>query len=246
MLHPTLPGRNLQSSVMPNTFVIGDIHGAHTALKQCLKRANFDYENDTLISLGDVCDGWPETRECIDELLAIKNLIYILGNHDLWTLEWMKTGQADSLWIQQGGKATVDSYQKGIPQPHLHFLEKAHLYFINDNKLFVHAGIIPTQSIKQQNEDTFLWDRTLAHTVLDFYNRGIYEKMTVYDEVYLGHTPVSLLKPINACDVWLMDTGAGWSGVLSMMEINSKETFISDPTPDLYPGIQGRRKRNAA
>jgi len=230
---------------MPNTFVIGDIHGAHRALKQCLERANFDYDNDTLISLGDVCDGWPETKECIDELLSVKNIIYILGNHDLWTLEWMKTGQADTIWVQQGGKATLDSYQKGIPKSHVNFLEKARLYLINDNKLFVHAGIIHTKSIKKQNEETFLWDRTLARTALNFYNIGKYEKLTPYDEVYLGHTPVSSLQPIHACEVWLMDTGAGWSGVLSMMEINTKEIFTSNPTPDLYPGITGRRKRAA-
>jgi serine/threonine protein phosphatase 1 len=231
---------------MPNTFVLGDIHGALRALKQCLERANFDYERDTLICLGDVCDGWPETKECIDELLEVRNLVYILGNHDLWTLEWMKTGKADPLWLQQGGKATLDSYQTGIRQTHLNFLEKALPYFISHNRLFVHAGINPTQSIKQQDEDTFLWDRTLAHTALDFYNKGLNEKLTVYDEVYLGHTPISSLSPIHACDIWLMDTGAGWSGVLSIMEINSKEIFTSDPAHSLYPGIPGRRRRDKA
>ena len=50
-------------------------------------------------------------------------------------------------------------------------------------------------------------------------------------------------KPINACEVWLMDTGAGWSGVLSMMNVNTKEVFSSDPVPSLYPGITGRKRR---
>jgi len=47
------------------TFVIGDIHGAYKALIQCLKRSKFDYDRDRLICLGDVVDGYPETKECI-------------------------------------------------------------------------------------------------------------------------------------------------------------------------------------
>ena len=69
-------------------FVMGDIHGAFHALKQCLERSSFDYKHDVLICLGDVCDGWPQTYECVEELLKIENLIFILGNHDFWALQW--------------------------------------------------------------------------------------------------------------------------------------------------------------
>jgi serine/threonine protein phosphatase 1 len=37
-----------------------------------------------------------------------------------------------------------------------------------------------------------------------------------------------------------MDTGAGWDGCLSIMDINSKEFFTSDPVPSLYPEDSGR------
>jgi len=37
-----------------------------------------------------------------------------------------------------------------------------------------------------------------------------------------------------------MDTGAGWEGVLSMMNIDTKELFQSDLVADLYPGVRGR------
>jgi serine/threonine protein phosphatase 1 len=39
-----------------------------------------------------------------------------------------------------------------------------------------------------------------------------------------------------------MDTGAGWSGVLSLMDVENKEVFTSDPVPSLYPGIAGRKR----
>lgn len=228
---------------MSRTFVIGDIHGAHRALVQCLQRAGFDYEKDHLISLGDVCDGWPETKHAIDELMRIKNLTYIFGNHDFWTLEWMRYGHADEVWWEQGGEATVNSF-KGIGfEKHQAFLEGALPYHILDNKLFVHAGINPLRPIQQQTLQIFLWDRKLSRIALDAYYSGTYSKHTEYDEVYLGHTPVPFQKPIQSGEVWLMDTGAGWSGVLSMMDIHTKEIFTSDPVPSLYPGVEGRKRK---
>jgi serine/threonine protein phosphatase 1 len=225
---------------MIKTFVIGDIHGAYRALRQCLERSGFDYEDNNLICLGDVCDGWPETKESIDELLKIKNLTYLLGNHDFWALQWMVTGKAESVWLSQGGAATIRSYQSGIPQEHIDFLGKASPYFLHHNKLFVHAGIDPQHALDEQDLNTFLWDRNLARTALEFYAKKVSKKLTPYDEVYVGHTPIPFKKPIHSCGIWLMDTGAGWTGVLSLMNITSKEVFISDDVPQLYPGEVGR------
>ena len=228
---------------MPSTFVIGDIHGAHPALIQCLERAGFDYDNDTLIALGDVADGWPQTKSCIDELMKINNLIYLLGNHDFWTLEWMESGAIDPIWYDQGGKATIDSYSEGIPNEHITFLKKALPYYIRDNRLFVHAGINPLHPIERQTLQTFLWNRDLARIALSFYQNSMEGMLTSYDEVYIGHTPTAYGRPVQSGGIWLMDTGAGWSGVLSIMNIHTKEYWTSEPVPELYPGIEGRKRK---
>lgn len=227
---------------MNRVFVIGDIHGAYRALRQCLERAQFDYATDSLICLGDVADGWPETNASIRELLKIKNLTYVLGNHDWWTLHWMRSGEIDDLWHSHGGKATVDSYADGIPEEHIHFLRNAPFYHILGEKLFVHAGIDPGTPLDQQDLETFLWDRKLASLALDTHSQTNAGRLTAFDEVYVGHTPIPFPHPIFSMGVWLMDTGAGWSGVLSMMNLETKEVFTSDPVPDLYPGIEGRKK----
>ena len=227
---------------MNRTFVIGDIHGAYHALRQCMDRALFDYEDDTLICLGDVCDGWPHTNACIGDLLKVKNLIYVLGNHDWWTLEWMTSGYKDSTWFSQGGEATVNSYPEGVPESHKALLRNAQTYYILKNKLFVHAGFDPNRPIEMQGIQVFLWDRHLARTAFDFYQKHVDGNLTMYDEVYLGHTPIPYKHPIKACDIWLMDTGAGWSGVLSIMNIDTKEIFTSDEVPTLYPGVKGRSR----
>ena len=228
---------------MSRVFVMGDIHGAYRALRQCLEKSAFDHQHDHLICLGDVADGWPETRACIDELLRIKNLTYILGNHDWWTLQWMLTGRKEEIWFVQGGKATIDSYHEGIPTGHITFLSNAVLHHVYQNKLFVHAGIDPTVPLDKQDKHVLLWDRTLAALALDVYPDSSEKRLSTFDEIYIGHTPIASPTPIKSLGIWLMDTGAGWTGSLSMMNIHTKEMFISDPVPQLYPGIEGRTRK---
>lgn len=228
---------------MRRTFVIGDIHGAYRALRQCLEKSRFDYEADYLICLGDVADGWPETRQVVDELLRVRNLTFLLGNHDWWALQWMRAGKVEQIWYDQGGKATIDSYQDGIPDHHITMLSEAAFYHIVDNKLFVHAGINPQVPLEGQDKNTFLWDRTLASQALDQRQNAHEGRLSTFDEIYIGHTPIPDAAPVYSMGVWLMDTGAGWSGVLSMMNINTKEVYVSDPVPSLYPGVAGRTRK---
>jgi len=98
-------------------FGMGDVHGAHKALLQCLEAVGFDYRIDTLIQLGDVVDGYAEVYECVETLLKIKNLIAIRGNHDDWFRRFLMTYVHPALWTQ-GGMATLASYLKnGCARP---------------------------------------------------------------------------------------------------------------------------------
>lgn len=228
--------------MMPKTFVIGDIHGAHRALLQCFEKSKFNRDEDTLICLGDVADGWPETNQAIEELLKVKNLIYVLGNHDFWTLEWMISGYPEDTWLEQGGQATIDSYHSKAPDEHVQFLKQAKPYHIHKNKLFVHAGIQMDRLLEEQGIQTFLWDRSFARLAKRQHAIDRNKQLTQFDAVFIGHTPIPDPHPIQYCEVWMMDTGAGWSGRLSMMDIDTLESFVSDPIPKLYPGVTGRTK----
>jgi len=226
-----------------STFVIGDIHGGDRALGQCLTRSGFDPGSDRLICLGDVCDGWPETRQVIERLLGLKNLIMILGNHDFMTLDWVRTGVRHPGWMSQGGSNTIASYDGKMPEAHVQLLESASSYLIEKNRLFVHAGILPDKPMDEQGDDIFLWDRTLFRIALDQKLSGTDRPITSFDEIYIGHSPVhnyGWLEPVRSGEVWMMDTGAGWTGKLSMMNIETKEAFTSDPVHTLYPPGSGR------
>ncbi len=210
------------------TFVIGDIHGQHKALQGCLQASGFDHENDRLIALGDVCDRGPQVKECIDELLKIRHLVYIFGNHDAWALEWAIYGRTSEDWMKQGGEATVRSYgSASMPREHVLFLSRAPLYFEEGARLFVHGGFDVKRGVKDTPKDMFFWDRDLAFEaekmsaiLPDFRFRG-------YDEIFIGHTPVTVFhgarEPRRCCNVWMMDTGAGLGGVLTVMDVETKE-----------------------
>lgn len=157
------------------TFVLGDIHGGYKALKQCLERSNFNKKEDVLIQLGDVTDGWSEVYECVEELLTIKNLIAIKGNHDDEFNHWIKFGIHKWNWLQ-GADATAKSYIKhaerddirfipkmrgyltnlttfDIPESHRKFFNTQHNYYIDDNNnCFVHGGFNQHEDFKGQSE----------------------------------------------------------------------------------------------
>ena len=241
------------------TFAIGDIHGAYKALLQCLERSGFNYQEDRLIVLGDVCDGYFEIKQCIDELLKIKHCDYIIGNHDVWALDWATRGIEEELWLNQGGRNTKASYA-GFPMPeaHINFLKNAHLWIEFDNKLFVHAGIEHQKKILKHSLEELTWDRNLVESAWKKAHQKPDFKFSTYDEIYVGHTttqwfarnkerglltPSELARlgtePLFLCNVIILDTGAGWSGKLTIMDVNTHEYWQSDLTPTLY-GITGR------
>jgi serine/threonine protein phosphatase 1 len=225
-------------------YVIGDIHGAHKALLECFEKASFDRDQDLLICLGDICDGWPEVNKVFDELLTVRNLVYILGNHDKWALDWFINHNVPPVWTKQGGNATIESYEGKVPGSHAKLLSEASLFYRLGNKVFVHGGFNPEIPLEQQEENTFLWDRKLVHRAIELHDDTVSRRITGYDEVYVGHTPTinfGSLEPVRVCEVIIMDTGAGWpGGVLTMMDIDSGEIFQSSPVDSLYPDYSGR------
>src|SRR5688572_21826906 len=84
-------------------FAIGDAHGNYKGLQQALARANFDPDNDMLISVGDLADGYSQVPEIIDYVMNLKNFVWCLGNHDKWTQDWF-AGKMDMKGVGIDGK----------------------------------------------------------------------------------------------------------------------------------------------
>jgi serine/threonine protein phosphatase 1 len=221
-------------------FAIGDIHGAYKSLLQCLERSAFDYQKDHLIVLGDVCDGYPEVRQCIDELLKIKHCDFILGNHDQWALDWALHGYMPKIWTGQGGDRTMASYNGGpMPKEHIDFLKSGQLWLELDGRLFVHGGFDPALPMNKQSTQVLMWDRDLLDEVYRPGGMTVRGAISRYKDIFIGHTTTELyktLEPLHAWNVWDLDTGAGWSGKLTIMNVKTKKYWQSDLSSDLYGG----------
>ncbi len=238
---------------MKRKFVITDIHGTYKALIQVLQLSGFNYEDDELICLGDTADSWPETKECFDELLKVKNLIYLMGNHDHWLLGWIESGRKNLMWLEQGGPATLKSYKDGVPPSHIELLKKALFYYVDEeNRMFVHGGFNTEIDINLQEKTKLIWNRTIFTKAIDEQimhdKHGHPDKISTYNEIFIGHCPTISLNenyysesPLHFCELWMMDTGAGYDGKLSIMNIETKEVFQSDKIPMLYPDFKGRK-----
>ncbi len=66
---------------MKRIGVITDVHGNLEALKAALAMLD-ELDCDEILHLGDVVDIGPNSRECLDILLARSDVICLLGNHD--------------------------------------------------------------------------------------------------------------------------------------------------------------------
>lgn len=268
---------------MGRVLVIGDLHGNHKGLIQALEKAGFDYENDTLISLGDIVDGHNESFEVVEELLKIKNLIAIKGNHDDWFNDYLTKGIHGSHW-QQGALATNLSYLNGIgksslggiwtpdndhgglvpklkvsdiPQSHIELFNNQLPYYIDDkNRLFIHGGFDRKYKLEEQDEFNFWWDRDLWKAALSYQSmidnmsakdllreNPKFNMVETFEHIYIGHTSTQFQKvnvPMTCANITNMDTGGGWHGYVSIMDVNNGEYWQSDSGKELYPDFKGR------
>jgi len=241
---------------MSRTLVIGDIHGGYKALQQVMQRANVT-KDDSLIFLGDYVDGWSETPALLSYLIQLKekqDCIMIRGNHDDLVLDWFKTNESHPKWLQHGGASTMKAYESispSIKAVHHTFLKELTNYHIDaQNRLFLHAGFANLYGPASEfHSNTVYWDRTLWELVkaLDknltpedaFYP----ERLKLFKEIYIGHTPTTRLgitKPMHLANVWNIDTGAAFKGPVSILDVDTKDFWQSDPVHELYPDEQGR------
>lgn len=243
---------------MKRTFAIGDIHGGLKALVQVLNQLEVT-EEDTVIFVGDYVDGWSEAAQVIEFLIHLSekiNCVFIKGNHDVWCEEWLKTADVHPTWYLHGGKETIDSYEgfsEEEKQQHLSFFENLPLYHLDtENRLFLHAGFTSMHGVeKEVFKENFYFDRTLWELALAM-DRNIEsdhvnypKRLQHYSEIYIGHTPTTNFgetAPMNAFNIWNIDTGAAFKGRVTGINIDTKAYFQSDTLPSLYPNEKGRNK----
>ena len=238
------------------TFVVGDIHGGFKALLQVMGKVPYTLE-DRIIFLGDYVDGWSEAAETVSYLIEFSqkyNCIFLKGNHDELLLNYLNSKKALPLWLIHGGAPTKEQYDaldKEELNRHLGFFNELKSYYIDEvNRLFCHAGFANIKGPQYEyHSNTPYWDRSLWEMVcaldpaLSVQDERYPKRLLLFKEIYIGHTPVTRIEqdmPVQFANVWNIDTGAAFKGKLSVIDINTKEFWQSDPVWTFYPEENGR------
>jgi serine/threonine protein phosphatase 1 len=188
-------------------IAIGDIHGCANSFEALLEEIN-PTSDDHLLFVGDYIDRGPDSRGVIDRLLDLREEVectFLRGNHESLMLGYLNDG-AFNLWRVNGGVSTLQSYlgddEEGdveIPDEHVEFVRDTEVYYETDDFFFVHAGLKPDLTIKENldrnDEKVFMWER--EHLGAEAF---AWEKTVV-----CGHTPRP--EPINREKLILIDTG---------------------------------------
>src|SRR5258708_4732157 len=148
-------------------FAIGDIHGCPDELSAMLSAIK-PREGDTVVFVGDYVDRGPSARDVVDLVSELKKgpaeVVTLKGNHEDMMLSFLgMAGHYGDSFLFNGGAATLDSYAvpeselghaiERIPDDHLKFLKDLSLSYLRPPYLFVHAGVLPTRQLEEQDPE---------------------------------------------------------------------------------------------
>ncbi len=132
-----------------------------------------------------------------------------------------------------------------IPLHHQNFFKAQKLYHIDElNNCFVHAGFNRWIAFHGQPAQNYLWDRGFWKDALQYQNAALNESAPElfymhdhFNDIYIGHTPTTNWQtdqPMQAVNIFNMDTGSGHAGRLTIMDVETKEYWQSDMVDELY------------
>jgi serine/threonine protein phosphatase 1 len=94
--------RHFAKNKKGNDYVVGDIHGMFKHLYEILLSIGFDFENDRLFSVGDLCDRGPNSPDVI-HWLNYPWFFPIMGNHEQIILLYEANRYNDKDLLSVGG-----------------------------------------------------------------------------------------------------------------------------------------------
>lgn len=191
-------------------FCISDIHGHYDEMIYALLEAGYD-SHDThhkLVVLGDMVDRGPkcvEVLEYVYDLYKQDKAIVIMGNHDLFLLDFMffrtkrtvfnfmKNGHQTTIEQLLGRKVDIDSdfideaHDIELRHPYLReFLSSMKAYYEIDEYILVHGGVDARKDDWKHDElHTYVWTRMIDEPRLE--NRVL----------VVGHTPAYYVRSIR-------------------------------------------------
>lgn len=171
-------------------LIVGDIHGCFDELQQLLGQVDFDSENDVLISVGDLTDRGPKSKEVIAFLRTLPQFYMVLGNHDEKFIRYLK---GNNVKIAQGLQETIDSFEGQFPDDLHAWLESQPLILQTPAGYVVHAGFDPEMMPDEQRRQDCIYMRFYGgRTYFDEINGQAWYDLWPKNNprVFFGHIPL--------------------------------------------------------
>jgi len=216
-------------------YAIGDIHGCVDRLDRLHDAIWEDASahvcgRRVVVYLGDYIDRGPSSRQVIDRLIGEPlpgfEVVYLMGNHERFLMDFLENPDIGQAWLHNGGEATLESYRVDLwgrdgrahdmnwirerlraimPPAHHAFFEALRLFHVEGDYFFTHAGIRPGVELERQNEADLLWIRNPF-----LRSKADHGKIVVH-----GHTPSA--EPEVRANRIAIDTGACYGGRLTAL-----------------------------
>ncbi len=193
-------------------FIVSDIHGHYTILKQALDNAGYDSQNENhlLICCGDYFDRGNENVEVLKFFERIKNRVLLRGNHEDLLLELLSCGKFKPHNYINGtmttlenffGKYSIDPVDDSIDfsgktrtvDRICDFINSTVDYYETENYVFVHGWVpdkcIASQDLKTANDEDWAKARWVKWTDMYEGDKPLSDKTLV-----CGHMPTFYAK----------------------------------------------------
>jgi len=220
--------------MVPKLYAVGDIHGRADLLRRALKWIETDAQGEPthIVFVGDYIDRGPDSQDVLDIMMAGPNTTRnsytcLRGNHEQLCLDAERSRSDMDDWLSNGGNIALKSFGGKIPEKYMNWMGKLRLYYEDDKRIFVHAGMSQGIPIAEQEADVLLWIREPFLLVDHDFGKHVVH----------GHTPIGpeMLKSRTNLDAGSYDTG--W---LCVAAFDAIETGA--PSRAVKIGIKQNRK----
>ena len=210
--YPALKLQRLPANTQGRDLVVGDVHGCLEDLLIALQMLEFNEHTDRLLSVGDLIDRGPNSRECAE--LIYKPWFYaVKGNHEDMMIETLLRNSSThrNTWLGNGG-IWMHSEDRTALTDLAGDLDKLPLVIVvgegKDRFNIVHAEIkhcvdykrvkVTDQMIDRwvfddSEEDDMMWGRTIisnGHPTFPPPDDQLWHDVDDMSLTFVGHTPV--------------------------------------------------------
>ncbi len=207
---------------MSRLIGISDIHGEYDKLCAVIDKIQ-PKKDDTIIFMGDYIDRGKNSRDVVDKLISMQDVcrcVYLIGSHEYAMLHANSDEYYHYLFWNYGGDATAESYGcfENIMKVHGDFFRSLKPYHIENNYMFIHAGIRIGVPLDEQELTDMVYIRR------EFYTK----KHDLPFKIIFGHTEFD--EPQVFDDKICIDTGCGKykdAPLTAIVIENSIETFVN-------------------